>query len=130
MALAMVYQQNGRDRDAVNQYRALLRQRPGDPVASNNLAWLLATSSDSMARNPQEAVTLAELVCQKSRRQLPSALDTLAAAYFAAGRPADAAQAASEAVRLLEENGSEAAAVNRIRSRLRQYQQSVSSARE
>ena len=122
IALAMIFQQSGRHAGAVDQYRQLLRIKPDDPVTMNNLAWLLATSPDAAVRSPAEAVRLAEIVCEKSHRQLPSALDTLAAAYAAAGRFDEAASTAGEAVKLLEQARKEAEA-QAIRNRLKQYQQ-------
>ncbi len=101
----MIFQQTGRPADAALQYRKVLKRRPGDPVISNNLAWLLATCADPAVRKPSEAIRLAESVCEKSRRKLPSTLDTLAAAYAAAGRFDDAVSTMNEALSLLPSAG-------------------------
>ena len=124
LALAMVLQTEGRDQDAVKQYQMLLEHHPGDPIASNNLAWLMATSTDAAVRNPLQAVKLAEQVCAQSQRQHPGALDTLAAAYFAAGRKVDAVRTAREAIELLERSGGAEAAA-KLRARLQQYEQTL-----
>jgi tetratricopeptide (TPR) repeat protein len=90
----------GRSAEAAAAYRAALRLRSPWPEVENNLAWLLATDPDSSVRAPAEAVALAERAAAGSGRRDPRILDTLAAAYAAAGRPAEAADAAREAAAL------------------------------
>ena len=105
LALAMIFQRSGRPADVVSQYRKFLNRNPGDPVIANNLAWLLATCADPSIRKPAEAISLAEAVAKKSRGKLPSALDTLAAAYAAAGRFDDAVSAIDEALAIQRSMG-------------------------
>jgi len=81
----------------------------------NNLAWALATCPDPAVRNPAEAIQLAERARASAPRS-PSYLDTLAAAYAAAGRFPDAVAAARQAVALAEAAGpTDAAARFRLR---------------
>ena len=63
-----------------------------------NLAWLLATDANEKVRNPAEAVTLAEGANRMTVRAHPKVLDTLAAAYAAAGRYDEAAETAERAL--------------------------------
>jgi tetratricopeptide (TPR) repeat protein len=83
---------------AIGHYRAALAISPGLPTAADKLAWILATSEDVRLLDPSEAVRLAEGV--NTPRRSARTLDTLAAAYAAAGRFEDALQAAREAERL------------------------------
>lgn len=73
---------------------------PNEPRPANNLAWVLATSPDPQVRRPQEAVELAEAACERTGYADPSLLDTLAAAYAAAGRFEQAVAAADRAQQL------------------------------
>jgi tetratricopeptide (TPR) repeat protein len=98
VGLGEVLQRQGRMAEAAEQYRAAMHLRPEWPVPSNNLAWILATAQDPALRRPEEAVTLAEEAARQTRRQDPAVLDTLAAAYAAAGRPRDALAAARDAL--------------------------------
>ena len=82
------------------QYQQMLRIKPNDFMTANNAAWVLATSSSDSVRNPAEAVRLAELVCQRTKQQLPQALDTLAAAYASAGQFEQAVTTAKRAIEL------------------------------
>ena len=123
MALAMIYQQTNRMPNAVEQYRALHSIRPTDPMIANNLAWMLATSSDASVRSPREAIRLAETVCQQSKRQVPSALDTLAAAYAAAGDFDRARSIIREAIQLVEKQGKDDLR-QKFNQRLQLYQKS------
>jgi TPR repeat protein len=75
--------------DAATWYRKAADQ--GDVPAMNNLALLLATSSDSKIRNPKEAVTVAQKAVE-AEPDNPACLDTLGAAYFEAGQPGKAAE--------------------------------------
>ena len=72
--------------EALHHFRESVRLRPGLTPAMMGLAWLLATHPDPNARDPREAVRLAERVVQLSPSENWMAFDTLAAAYAAAGR--------------------------------------------
>jgi spermidine synthase len=64
-----------------------------------NLAWILATDAEASVRNPEEAIALAEGANRRTGRSHPRALDTLAAAYAAAGRYDEAVETAQHALR-------------------------------
>jgi tetratricopeptide (TPR) repeat protein len=78
--------------------RAQFARNPDDPKLANNLAWVLATQADERYRDPSEAVRLAEFAAQHSGASDPTILDTLAAAYAAAGRFDDAIHAVNQAL--------------------------------
>jgi len=82
---------------AVAQYRQVLAVKPDAIEALNNLAWLLATSSDDTLRDGPEAVRLAERACALTQYKEAAQLGTLAAAYAEAGRFADAVATAQKA---------------------------------
>src|SRR5882762_6300006 len=88
--------------EAVNWYRKAVEQN--DPSAMNNLALLLATSKNERVRNPQEAVALATKAVAAANN--PDYLDTLAAAYFAAGQTDKAIEAEQKALALNPGNNS------------------------
>jgi tetratricopeptide (TPR) repeat protein len=115
--LAVAYAGLGRPRDAVAENRAALALAPDLVVAANNLAWQLATSSDPAVRDGAEAVRVAESVLARSREPSAALLDTLAAAYAAAGRFEQAAEAAERALALAPD----AATAGEIRARLEGY---------
>lgn len=79
----------GRDAEAVAYYRETLEREADQPEATNNLAWLLATSEDPGVRDPVAAIALAEGAAAHSPADA-NVLDTLATAYAAAGRGDDA----------------------------------------
>lgn len=89
--------------EAVSLYREALRQRPGFAPWINGLAWILCTHPDPQARNPKEAVALAEQACRQTGNTYAPYLDTLAAAYARVGRFAEAARLAEVARRTLPE---------------------------
>jgi tetratricopeptide (TPR) repeat protein len=120
-ALAELYTGQNRDGDVLVQYQQMLRLKPNDFMTANNAAWVLATSSSDSVRNPAEAVRLAELVCQRTKQQLPQALDTLAAAYASAGQFEQAVTTAKRAIELAH-NQKQADTARRIEERLKLYQ--------
>jgi hypothetical protein len=63
-----------------------LAAEPDSPEPLNNLAWLLATSSDDSVRNGTEAVHLAEHACYLTGFKQMTMVSTLAAAYAETGR--------------------------------------------
>jgi hypothetical protein len=73
--------------------------------AINNLAWLLAASSDPSVRNGPEAVKLAERACRLTQGRAIVPLGTLAAAYAEAGRFKDAVAAGQKSLELAKAAG-------------------------
>jgi protein O-mannosyl-transferase len=95
--LAMALAQEGKTSDAIAQYRKVLETNPNQPDALNNLAWILAASSQPEFRNGPEAVQLAERACAVTHDRQPLMIGTLADAYAEAGRFDDAVAAAQRA---------------------------------
>lgn len=103
--LARALRQTGAVAEAVGHYRDAVRLDPFAWEVAMTLAWLVATDADAAVRNPGEAVTLAEEVNRRTGRSHPRALDTLAAAYAAAGRYDEAAETAERALSAALEAG-------------------------
>jgi tetratricopeptide (TPR) repeat protein len=97
-----------------------LRIRPDYAEAQNNLAWLLATHAPTEGGDPVWAVTLAQEVCQRTGNRIGEYLDTLAAAYAAAGRFNDAVATAQKAIELARAAG-QPDVVKEIEARLELY---------
>jgi len=75
--------------------------------ALNDLARLLATTEDTNLRNPTDAVKYAQRACELTKYNRPVLLDTLAAAYAAAGDFPHAVKTAERAVQLAQAMGKE-----------------------
>jgi protein O-mannosyl-transferase len=105
LQLAALLQETGKPREAVAQYRQVLAASLEEPEVLNNLAWLLATSSDPTVRDGAQAVQLAEQACRLSQGREARPLGTLAAAYAEAGRFSDAAVAAQKAIEAARASG-------------------------
>ncbi len=69
----------------------------------NNLAWFLATSKKTTAHNSDKAVRPAVRACELTNFKRPDLLDTLAAAYAAAGDFSKAVETAEKALELEQE---------------------------
>ena len=108
--LALALADAGRTAEAIAQGREALRLAPTLDWAANNLAWLLATCSDPILRDPPEAVRLAQAAVARKRPPDPDYLETLAVAYAAAGRFDAAAATAERAAALAQESGNAALA--------------------
>jgi TPR repeat protein len=83
--------------EAANWYRKAADQ--GDSAAMNNLAFLLATSTDPNVRDPKKAVAVAQKLVE-AKTGNPACLDTLATAYFEAGQLDKAAETERRALAL------------------------------
>jgi tetratricopeptide (TPR) repeat protein len=105
-ARAQALQAQGRIGQAIARYERALAARPDWPEVANNLAWLLATAPDPQLRRPDEAVRLAESAVRAIGPN-PGALDTLSAAYAAAGRRAEALESGRRAAALARAAGNE-----------------------
>ncbi len=113
--------EEGRIEPAIENYNEGLRIKPNYAAAINNLAWILATTEDVRFRNPADAVKLAQRACVLTNHKDAEALDTLAAAYAAAGRFEKATETAEKALELAVSAGRKDLAAE-IRNRLRLYQ--------
>jgi Flp pilus assembly protein TadD len=77
-------------KEAIAFYREALPLAPDFPETMEKLAWILCTDPDPALRNGKEAAQLAERASELTRREQPSMLATLAAAYAESGRFHDA----------------------------------------
>jgi protein O-mannosyl-transferase len=119
--LAVVLDQRKRSSDGIAQRRELIRSRPNDVAALNDIAWILATSPNASFRNASEAVEFAERAAKLSGGQEPAILDTLAAAYAEAGRFAEAVQTAQQSFDLATRQNKQAMAES-IKAKIRLYE--------
>lgn len=78
-------QEEGRFDEALKDYSTAVRLNPRDAAAHNNRAWILATCPDDQQRDGQSALSSAQQACKLTNFRQPIYLDTLAAAYAAAG---------------------------------------------
>jgi Flp pilus assembly protein TadD len=103
--LAALFYQSGNARQAADQFRKVLLLNPDLLEPLNNLAWLLATSSDNTVRDGAESVRYAQRACRLTAFKQTEMISTLAAAYAEAGRFPEAVSTAETAVRLGTANG-------------------------
>jgi protein O-mannosyl-transferase len=112
--------QKGSIREAISHYEQALTLAPEDPHCRNNLAWVLATSSDASIRNGAKAIDLAQVAVALSGGREPRFLRTLAAAYAESGRFPEALGVAQQAIAIarMQEKGGLA---NRLETDLMLY---------
>lgn len=91
--LGNVHLAEGRHDRARDAYRAALALRPGDPDATNNLAWAAILSGSGR----EDALRRMEAVTADPARRTPPLLDTLGVLLGELSRPADAGAAFAEA---------------------------------
>lgn len=119
-ALAGALSRTGRLDKALDHFQAGLRLRPGSVSALNGVAWILATHPNPEVRKPQEAIQLATRAADLTNHSDAGALDTLAAAYAAAGQFEKAVTTAERAQSLATAGNNERLA-EEIHSRLELY---------
>lgn len=112
----------GRIPEAEAEYRKALALDRNNAVVLRNLAWLLACHEEARYRKPAEAVALAERADRLSGGEDLRARDTLAAAYAAAGRFAEAA-ALAESVHAQAQARGWRDLAEHVRARLELYRQ-------
>jgi tetratricopeptide (TPR) repeat protein len=94
--------QTGKADDAVAHLDEAIRLKPDWIEPMNVLAWLLAANNNSSIRDPDKAVKLAQRVCELTNYKDPFNLDTLAAAFAAAGNFSRAIETAQKAAGLCQ----------------------------
>jgi tetratricopeptide (TPR) repeat protein len=91
--------------EAIAHYETALALAPEDPHSRNNLAWILATSSDDKIRDGAKAVEFAQQAVAISGAREPQFIRTLAAAYAESGRFPDSIAAAQQATMIANMQG-------------------------
>ncbi len=114
----------GRGAESARELRRALKLDPDAFRALNDLAWILAAHPDPAVRDGDEAVRLAEHANQLSGGRDPAVLDTLAAAYAAAGQFDQATATARTAIKIAKE-ARISALLEPIRKNLALYEQGV-----
>jgi arylsulfatase A-like enzyme/Flp pilus assembly protein TadD len=120
--LGLALATTGRTNEALKHFREAVRLEPNSLGALTAAAWILATHPDETARDPQEAVHLAERAAELTENRRAGILDTLAAAYAAAGQFDEAVTTAQAALSLAAAAGTDRFADD-IRQRLELYRQ-------
>jgi tetratricopeptide (TPR) repeat protein len=115
--LAIAYEELGHYPEAIEHARAALRIAPGHAFATRELVRILSTCPDPELRDPAEAVRLAEAARDRAGAPDADLLGSLALAYAAAGRRADALRALEHALVRAEMAG-DAEAASALRARL------------
>jgi len=100
--LGMIAAAQGRTSEALFDYREALALAPNSLEANINLANLLIAAPGHSSRNAIEAIGLAEHACRLTNFVRPDFLNTLAAAYYTAGRTDDAIRVIQQALDLPE----------------------------
>ena len=123
--LAAQYVKGGNTLESVNYYRKGLKIDPNNIKASNNLAWLLATSSDENIKNADEALVIANKIVKITGNKNPDTLDTLAAALAAKGRYNEAVKILGRAIGIINSSGNKAL-LKDYEKRLKSYKDKAS----
>jgi tetratricopeptide (TPR) repeat protein len=97
--------QKGWPEQAIVHYQTALQVDPREVNARNNMAWVLATSSDPSIRNGAKAVSLAAKAVEISGGKEPIFFRTLAASYSECGKFADAIAAAEKGQKIAISRG-------------------------
>lgn len=100
-----IYCAQGKYFDAYSSFETAHVFERRNPHVLNELAWFLGTCPDVNLRNGKRAVTLAEQAILYSKVPDPGAYDTLAAAYAASGRYAEAVLAEETALYMAAKAG-------------------------
>ncbi len=100
--LGVMLNRSGRRAEAIVELRNAYALDRRAPLIKNNLAWALINSSETTDAETLEAVALAERAVKETARGDVSLLSTLAAAYAAQSRFAEALKVATQALILAQ----------------------------
>src|SRR5215475_5990168 len=103
--LAIALDEKGQSGEAIQHYEKALAISPQSVSALNNLAWLMATSSNAPLRNGARAIQFAQQADRLSGGNNALVLRTLAAAYAEVGEFGKAIESAHAAMRLAQAQG-------------------------
>ncbi|MGA2914653.1 MAG: tetratricopeptide repeat protein [Sedimentisphaerales bacterium] len=118
--LGIAYNKLGKYRPAIQNWTRAVEIEPNSTGVLNNLAWLLATTSGNSVQDANKAIEFAQHACELTGYKDINILDTLAAAYAAAGRFNDAITTAQQAVNIAKASGQENL-ISEIQNRIELY---------
>jgi tetratricopeptide (TPR) repeat protein len=121
VSLGRAYKQLGNYEAAIQSWTKAVVLEPNNTNVLNNVAWLLATLGEPSAADADRAIEFARRACELTGYKESLSLDTLAAAYAAAGRFTDAKTTAEKALNIAKETNQQELA-QRIESRLKLYE--------
>jgi tetratricopeptide (TPR) repeat protein len=104
-SLGLAYNQFSKYEQAIQNWTKAIELEPNNAEFLNNLAWVLATAGDISVQDANKAVGLAERACELMGYREFALLDTLAAAYAAAGRFDEAVRTAQQAIDIAKTSG-------------------------
>ena len=90
----------GKHAEAVADYEEALKLDPEDTGVLNNLAWVLATSTEDKVRDAAKSIEYGTKACELTKYEKPHILSTLAAGYAEKGDWETAIKWSSKAVEL------------------------------
>ena len=99
MKIAKLEHKSGRDWEALDVFKEVIRLDPKNPDAYNNAAFVLAKTENPGQKNLQTALSLA-LNANKLDPDNPEYIDTLAEIEFRQGNPAQAQNLIKQAIKL------------------------------
>jgi tetratricopeptide (TPR) repeat protein len=102
--LAEALDKAGASGQAEEELRDVLREDPNDALTNHELAWIYATATDRRYRNPAAALEIALKAVKLSSGNRGFILDTLAEAYYANHRLAEALATEKKAIQLEPKN--------------------------
>ena len=103
--LGIALGEQGKFDEAMKSYRQALILKPDWPLPLNGIALILATHPDPKIRDAAQAIKLAQRAAELTKHQDARILNTLAAAYSAAGRFDQAIATAQKAIDLASAAG-------------------------
>jgi tetratricopeptide (TPR) repeat protein len=119
--LAVALDEKGQSAEAIEHYEKALEISPQSVSALNNLAWLLATSSNGSLRNGTRAVQFAQKADQLSVGTNAVVLRTLAAAYAETGQFGKAIESTQAAMQLAQSQRAESL-INELEQQIALYE--------
>jgi tetratricopeptide (TPR) repeat protein len=119
--LAVALDEKGQSAEAIEHYEKALEISPQSVSALNNLAWLLATSSNGSLRNGTRAVQFARKADQLSVGTNAVVLRTLAAAYAETGQFGKAIESTQAAMQLAQSQRAESL-INELEQQIALYE--------
>jgi len=119
--LAIALDEKGQTAEAIQHYEKALEISPQSVSALNNLAWLLATSSNGSLRNGTRAVQFAQRADQLAVGTNAVVLRTLAATYAEAGQFEKAVESAQAAMQVAQSQRAESL-INELQQQIALYE--------
>lgn len=119
---AWILSRGGQCEEAGKVFEEVMKKSPKDPLSVQDRAWFLMTCPNEKLQNPGEAMKLAQMAADLSKKKDGVVLETLAEAQYRSGDPLKASETQKKAIEISSKKCPDGSCTAEMKERLKKYE--------